>query len=44
MKSKLQEKVIRSLLSLICFMAYTFLFIAVLADALNTNVYRVVLG
>lgn len=37
MKSEKGEKITRFLLSLICFTAYIFLFIAVMASAFDTN-------
>jgi len=44
MKSELGQKLVRFLFSLICFVAYLFLFVGVLADALNTNLHHVILG
>jgi len=44
MKSEALEKLGRFLLSLICFTAYLFLFAAVIANTLDTNVYDFLLG
>ena len=44
MKHEAYQKLGQFLLSLICFAAYLFLFIAVIADALNTNVYDFILS
>ena len=44
MKHKTNEKIGRLLLSLICFTAYICLFVAVIANALDTNLYRFLLG
>jgi hypothetical protein len=41
---KLSEKLNRFLLSLICFSAFFFFFIAVLADSLNTSLHHVLFG
>ena len=44
MKSEKSERIIRFLLSLICFTVYIFLFNAVIAYAFNTNLYHFLLG
>lgn len=44
MKSERGEKVTRVLLSLICFTAYISFFIAVIANAFNTDPYRFLVG
>lgn len=44
MKPETNEKIGRFLLSLACFVAYLFVFVAVIANALDTNVSRFLLG
>jgi hypothetical protein len=44
MKSEKSEKITRFLLSFICFTAYIFLFVAVMANAYGTNLNHFLLG
>jgi hypothetical protein len=44
MKPEKNEKVTRLLLSLLCFTAYIFLFIAVIANAFNARAHDLLLG
>ena len=44
MKPEMNEKLSRFLMSMICFTAYLFLFVAVIASALGTNLRDFLLG
>jgi hypothetical protein len=44
MKSKIIENITRYLLSFVCFTAYLFLFLAVIANAYRTNVFDFLLS
>jgi hypothetical protein len=44
MKPETNEKIGRGLLTSICFTAYIFILVSILADALNESVYHFMLG